>query len=160
MPDNEPQVNPFVEELSALEHDSWARWMKHLFSQCTPVYASIYNEIGGMLIPFRLVNRWKRQIDTPYGQLSEAEKQSDRDEVAHILPVIHKHTGHCACCAIPNDEQKLMIDFLTQALEIEVPERVENWFDWALRNARQATGGGCLYCNPSGPVCPTCTCKH
>jgi len=29
-----------------------------------------------------------RQIETPYAELSEREKQSDRDEVAHILPII------------------------------------------------------------------------
>lgn len=30
-------------------------------------------------------------MDTPYAELSEQEKQSDRDEVAHILPIINKY---------------------------------------------------------------------
>lgn len=79
-----------IEKLADAEHASWARWQSYLFSQC------LFSTEGDALIPHELVQRWKRQIDTPYKHLSEKEKQSDRDEVAHILPIIqgyfHQHT--------------------------------------------------------------------
>ena len=79
-----------VEHLADKEHASWARWMKYLFSVCggLPVGAGLYRDIT---IPAALVMRWDRQADTPYAELSEPEKQSDRDEVAHILPIIREY---------------------------------------------------------------------
>lgn len=71
-----------VERLSAAEHDSWARWMSYLFSKCERM------SNGSLVIPASLVKHWQRQIDTPYAELTEREKQSDRQEVAHILPII------------------------------------------------------------------------
>ena len=71
-----------IERLAHYEHRSWARWQAYLHSQCAR------NPDGSLIIPAALVERWERQISTPYDELTEQEKQSDRDEVAHILPVI------------------------------------------------------------------------
>jgi len=79
-----------IELLADKEHDSWARWMKYLFSRCEKVYDGYFEYLA---IPPELVSCWQRQIDTPYEQLSEQEKQSDRDEVAHILPIINEHVN-------------------------------------------------------------------
>lgn len=78
-----------IEQLAEKEHASWARWMDYLFSRCP------FTEKGDALIPRELVERWQRQIDTPYAHLSEQEKQSDRNEVTHILPII-KEYAHAA----------------------------------------------------------------
>jgi hypothetical protein len=75
-----------IEQLSDAEHDSWARWMQYLFTRC------IANPDKSATIPADLVERWMRQAYTIYDDLSEQEKQSDRDEVAHILPIIKKYT--------------------------------------------------------------------
>jgi len=77
-----------IEQLADKEHASWARWMQYLFSKCSVVEDGAGYE--RYYIPRSLVARWKMQADTPYEQLSEQEKQSDRDEVAHILPIIRK----------------------------------------------------------------------
>lgn len=45
---------------------------------------------GSLLIPADLVERWERQIDTPYASLSENEKESDREQVYSYLPLIKK----------------------------------------------------------------------
>ncbi len=83
-----------IEQLSAAEHASWSRWMKYVFDVCD-AYSIIdtdgFDRNKGVLIPPELVERWQRQIDTPYDELSEQEKQSDRDEVAHILPIIREY---------------------------------------------------------------------
>lgn len=83
-----------IEALSDKEHDSWARWQQYLFSKCDDWYETDVHgqEIySGKIIPLELVERWQRQIETPYAELSEQEKQSDRDEVAHILPIIREY---------------------------------------------------------------------
>jgi hypothetical protein len=77
-----------IEALADKEHASWARWMYYLFSQCWK------DGNGCMVVPERLVDRWQKQINTPYAELSEQEKQSDRDEVAHILPIIKEYHTH------------------------------------------------------------------
>lgn len=98
-----------IEQLADKEHDSWARWMRYLFSKCLDITAEhVHGEDiekaraitqlfatceGAIIIMPELVDRWTRQIHTPYARLSEREKQSDRNEVAHILPIIHAITG-------------------------------------------------------------------
>lgn len=79
------QQAALIEALAAAEHASWARWQAYLHSRC------IRNPDGSLTIPADLVERWERQIATPYDELSEREKQSDREEVAHILPDIEAY---------------------------------------------------------------------
>ncbi len=76
-----------IELLADKEHDSWARWQSYLFSRCP------FTLEGDAIIPRELVQRWKRQINTPYAELSEQEKQSDRNEVAHIVPLIDTYVS-------------------------------------------------------------------
>lgn len=70
-----------MEELSSQEHKGWSSWMEHLFSKCV-----IKN--GETTIPFEFVERWKRQIKTNYFDLSEEEKESDRNEVRKFLSIM------------------------------------------------------------------------
>ncbi len=78
------QKDVLIEQLADKEHASWARWMAYQFSRCEPL------PDGSLVLPFPLVEHWQRQVETPYEQLTEREKQSDRDEVAHILPIIEQ----------------------------------------------------------------------
>lgn len=41
-----------------------------------------------LALPKDLYERWNRQINTPYLELSEQEKESDRKEVRQYLPLI------------------------------------------------------------------------
>lgn len=45
-------------------------------------------EDGSLIIPGDLAARWSAQIVTPYADLSEAEKESDREQVRRYLPLI------------------------------------------------------------------------
>ena len=45
-------------------------------------------ETGNLVIPAWAVNRWKRQMITPYSKLSEEEKNSDRDEGDKFLTLL------------------------------------------------------------------------
>lgn len=88
-----------IEQLADKEHASWAHWMDYLFSKCT------YTMHGDAIIPMELALRWKIQANTPYERLSEKEKQSDRDEVAHILPII-RNWKFCPYCDEAKSEEQ------------------------------------------------------
>lgn len=62
------------EQVADLEHTRWSNWQRWMHEQC------ISNPDGSLTIPAALVARWERQIATPYAELSELEKDSDRDE--------------------------------------------------------------------------------
>jgi len=66
-----------VEKFAELEHERWSKWQSWLHSQCfrNPEFT------GALIIPADLVARWERQIATPYAELSEKEKESDRKQV-------------------------------------------------------------------------------
>ena len=67
------------EEFARKQHEIWAHWMKYQFRQCSK------NEDGSFVIPAEKVQRWTRQMNTLYDNLSETEKQSDRDIVNIFL---------------------------------------------------------------------------
>lgn len=70
------------EKLADLEHDRWSGWMRYLFSKGT------FNDDGTWTMPKWAVEHWQRQMNTPYAELSESEKESDRKEADKTLAVI------------------------------------------------------------------------
>ena len=68
-----------LEGLSSLIHDIWAGWQSYVFEK------SIKNDDGSVTIPKWAVERWERQIQTPYIKLSENEKEIDRKEAKKII---------------------------------------------------------------------------
>jgi hypothetical protein len=75
-------VDKLFEQLAAIEHDRWAEWQMYLHSKC------IKNDDGSLTIPSTLVERWERQINTVYKNLTEEEKESDRDQVRRYWHLI------------------------------------------------------------------------
>lgn len=70
------------EQLADNQHEIWAHWMRYQFSQCHVA------EGGHLIIPAEKVERWQRQMETPYSELTEAEKNSDRDQASKVIGVI------------------------------------------------------------------------
>ena len=65
------------EELANLCHEQWSGWMKYLFSKMSEDKSNL----GPYLfMPKWAEDRWKRQMNTAYKDLSEEEKESDRKE--------------------------------------------------------------------------------
>jgi hypothetical protein len=60
------------EKLSALEHEQWAHWTRYFLDNLTP----------------ENIARWRAQIDTPYEELSETEKKSDREWADKVLKLM------------------------------------------------------------------------
>lgn len=71
-----------MERLAAIEHERWADWQRYLQSKC------ITNSDGTLTIPEWAVTHWTRQINTPYDQLTEQEKESDREQVRRYWNLI------------------------------------------------------------------------
>jgi hypothetical protein len=72
-----------VEALASVEHARWAHWQRYMHEQCTPG-----EEPGTLVIPAELVTRWARQFRTPYQELPEDERASDREQVLEYLKTI------------------------------------------------------------------------
>jgi hypothetical protein len=71
-----------LEQLADYAHASWSHWMHYLFSRSSNL------PDGSVVIPAELVARWQRQMETPYQELSEQEKESDRNQARQILPLL------------------------------------------------------------------------
>lgn len=72
------------EELAALAHEQWSGWVKYMFKCMT------HNDDGTSTVPEWACQRWVRQMYTPYADLPENEKESDRTEADKVLAIIGK----------------------------------------------------------------------
>ena len=88
-----------LEKLAALEHERWAKLTRHtleVLGPCLPDGAA-----RAFMLDFRrgdghppevaaaeAMRRWYRQIATPYANLSEAEKEGDREWARKVLEVV------------------------------------------------------------------------
>lgn len=71
-----------LDELAAVEHERWSHWQRYLHDQCRP------GPDGSLTIPADQVRRWSTQMSTPYSELSDEERESDREQVRRYLPLI------------------------------------------------------------------------
>ena len=79
------QIAPaLLERLAEQAHDSWAGWTRWMLEKWSTTHASGET----------FVDRWTRQCATRYADLSEAEKESDREEARQYLALIR-----CGTCA-------------------------------------------------------------
>ena len=83
---NNPDNIPLKEQLADISHEIWAHWMKYLFSRCE-------DDDLGMVISHEDAEHWKRQINTAYEDLTEREKDSDREQADKIIKIINKYLG-------------------------------------------------------------------
>jgi hypothetical protein len=66
------------EKLAELAHEQWSGWMRWMFPRMDKT-------------SWR--SRWLNQMHTPYGELSEPEKESDRREADRVLTTIYEHNN-------------------------------------------------------------------
>lgn len=77
----------YIRELVAdVSHEIWAHWMKYLFSRCE-------DDDLGIVIMREDARHWQRQVRTTYEDLTEREKDSDREQADKILKVINEYFG-------------------------------------------------------------------
>jgi len=88
-----------------LEHEQWAHWTKYMIKK-------LEKDAGpeGLLIGcVPTLQRWKKQIKTPYSKLSEKEKESDREWAKKVIALLENreydiavHHGTCGFCSERN----------------------------------------------------------
>ena len=61
-----------IERLAAHEHEQWAHWTRYMLDNLTE----------------ENIARWREQIDTSYDDLSETEKESDREWARKALEIV------------------------------------------------------------------------
>lgn len=74
-------IDSLREKFAAQAHEAWSGWMRHLFEKCA------HNTNGTSTVPVWAVENWERQMETPYADLSEEEKESDRKEADEYLAI-------------------------------------------------------------------------
>ncbi len=60
------------ENIAALEHEQWSHWIEHMLTNSTK----------------ESIQRWRKQISTPYANLTEKEKNSDREWADKVLKLM------------------------------------------------------------------------
>lgn len=70
------------EQLADVQHAIWAHWMAYMFS------CGSHNPDGTWTMPADKVERWIRQMNTPYSTLTDKERESDRHQADKVLVVM------------------------------------------------------------------------
>lgn len=85
-----------VEKVSDFMHDQWSHWHKFLLDNVyrwevkegQDKYKTINEHHYVLALNFNKYKRWERQMNTPYSELSEKEKDSDREWARKLLELI------------------------------------------------------------------------
>ncbi len=76
------KLDAAIDNLADIEHDRWSHWQKYMHQK------GERQPDGSLLISADLVAQWDRQIQTPFAELTDDEKESDRDQVRKYIPVV------------------------------------------------------------------------
>jgi hypothetical protein len=119
-----PQTEELREQLAALAHEQWSGWMRYLFEKC-------YSDHHGMAVvmPRESADRWRRQMNTPYAQLPEAEKDSDRKEADRVLALLPHLAAVESRLRALEAEMREELDFLNRTTARPNPARIVAWAD-------------------------------
>jgi len=79
-------MNVLREHLAKYAHNAWSGWMKYMFMKGEFSKSDDGTVLWDM--PSWAVDRWQRQMNTPYDDLPEPEKKSDRDEADKIMTIL------------------------------------------------------------------------
>lgn len=79
---NDQDLELLREQLASIEHARWSHWQNFMHGKCS------VNLDGSLTIPKELVEKWEKQYKTKYSELTDEEKESDREQVDKYLPLI------------------------------------------------------------------------
>lgn len=66
-----------LEKLAEKEHIQWAHWTSYMLANLTP----------------ENIERWQKQIRTPYSELTEKEKESDQKWARDVIGIVSDHVS-------------------------------------------------------------------
>ena len=79
--------NELREKLAAYSHEAWAGWMRYMFEKGGSEYQLFDTGLKAWVMLPQKNERWQRQMNTPYAELPESEKASDRTEAEKMLAI-------------------------------------------------------------------------
>ena len=93
-----------MNKLGSAQHEIWSNWMKFLFTQG-------YNlEDGTFKIKRDKVERWKRQMKTPFDELSKEEQETDVQVVKdHLNEVMVLFVEEAVRASLDNLEKDFVL---------------------------------------------------
>lgn len=140
--DNEPGPdNPLYEALAATQHEIWSHWMRYLLGTKAHRDETRTFPDGSafLLLDPDDVAHWWRQIDTPYAELSEAEKASDREQVDRFWPAVAKVLAtRTMTIKTVERRKKALADALGLAETIPFPRLIEAVEDFVAARPKPA----------------------
>ncbi len=79
------------EELASIVHAIWAHWTEHMLDRLGPLVLLLARDevrSAGLEERYADIDRWRRQIRSCYFDLSEKERDSDREQADKIISVL------------------------------------------------------------------------
>lgn len=132
------------ERLADIQHAIWSHWMTYMFSVCE-TYQDYTEESNGnfdmILIPEDKADRWRRQMEKEYDELSEKEKESDRHQADKIIQELFPFYPTTNIVTSDNPKKTLAeyVDKLSQFLIDELhfgyrldPDNMQMLFEYTL----------------------------
>ncbi len=135
------EIKQLIEEFANIEHMRWAKWQAYLHSKCEEL---IHIGNRSLVIPATLVERWERQIVTPYAELSEQEKASDRGEVEYYIKRFQE---------LLRLQEEDLIDKVSKFLKEELSYKGEYIEPIPMKH------GACCCCRDCGQFHDDCVCE-
>lgn len=93
------------ERLARQAHESWCRWAKWMLDSIQRDWGGDIADVG-KLEELACVQRWRRQIETPYEHLPQSERVSDHAEASEV-----------AATLVPDDDR---VRDLVQAFQVHL----------------------------------------
>jgi L-rhamnose mutarotase len=87
--DIQDEMSILRERLAGLEHEQWAHWTRYSQVKLKEIIEyeagpAAWNRIEADPV----MQRWIRQMETPYAELTEKEKDSDREWAQKVLDLL------------------------------------------------------------------------
>lgn len=86
-PSSSSSSDELKEKLASIEHERWADWQQYMFD-CAVKSGDDNIGVRTCGWPTAQFEHWQRQIETDYEDLSDKEKDSDREQVDRYWPLI------------------------------------------------------------------------
>lgn len=105
------------EKLADIEHQRWADWQKWCHEVLRKECPSPELE--------KVLKRWDRQINTPYSELTEKEKDSDRRQVRRYWKIVKQQNAIAIKQALEQQRKEIKntlrprVDKLLSALKVK-----------------------------------------
>lgn len=104
------------EKLADIEHQRWSHWQEY----CNKVLREQVPKLGLE----KALERWDRQINTPYAELSEKEKQSDRNQVERYWGLIEEYLDQAGREDVRKDTHNPLVEEVKEEAKKEMKNKL------------------------------------